>query len=114
MGSVHDVKSNIQLGCGCRVWVSQQINIGDDWICFEHGITKRVGVVSWHLRCQKCRFSRKDMINESIRSQGMAIKHAFKTGHTVRLWVIADGIETTTRLVGPEIQVHSLDDIPPF
>ena len=104
------MKTQIMLSCGCQYWVADAPPLGTDWLCSEHGLTRRVRDVGWSIRCQQCRYARHNL--GRLTAQVRANKHTIEKGHNVHVECWHDD-KVTSSYSTIEHQ-YSFDDIPPF
>lgn len=112
----HEMRQEILLECGCRLWFEGPIPvIGDMILCRRHNMAaKRVKSVDWAFKCEDCRYGRVNLGNAKLTAEVMATKHALNRKHRVRIYCTSERKITSVSYAGRSFQQIQLDDEPPF
>jgi hypothetical protein len=111
----HSIKRQIQLSCGCLPWFYSPVPaIGSCLTCRAHGTQLRVNPLQYFVKCEDCRYSRKNLGSAPITADTVACKHGVSRRHRVKIWAETEHHEVVTvKYVGTQNQL-SLSDDPPF
>ena len=111
----HSIKRQIQLSCGCLVWFYSPVpDVGQALTCRSHGTQLRVNPLQYFVKCEDCRYGRRNLGSAPITAETIACKHGVSRRHRVKIWAETENHEVVSvRYVGTQNQL-TLGDIPPF